>query len=197
MMLNPPSEVVVINTHGEAVPIPNSWVGDQGSNWRTVYFSQLTEIYGAQGSSSYTQSRPIDISKFPEGIKVQARVACLAPRWFAIGFTSSAGAPSLSEWGHRVVLVEFRETTPRFVVSFNNYQYESIAGSEGASLLSWYTINLTVFSNSTVKVVIKGENGDQYTHTTSLRRSYSDINYVSIGVWGLSSGDASYLVSEV
>lgn len=197
LMLNPPSEVVVINTHGEAVPIPDSWVGDQGSNWRTVYFSQLTEIYGAQGSSSYTQSRPIDISKFPEGIKVQARVACLAPRWFAIGFTSSAGAPSLSEWGHRVVLVEFRETTPRFVVSFNNYQYESITGSEDASLLSWYTINLTVFSNSTVKVVIKGENGDQYTHTTSLKRSYSDINHVSIGVWGLSSGDASYLVSEV
>ncbi len=34
-------------------------------------------------------------------------------------------------------------------------------------------------------------------HTISLKRSYSDINHLSIGVWGLSGADASYLVSEV
>jgi len=205
---SPPEKCIVVNAHGEAVPIPDSYVGDSGPNWRIWPGSSSIEVYLASvNPASYTLYKEIDVSRYPQGFKIVYEHAVLSEAWFSIGVYQSPGPPDVADTTKRVFTLETRvsvdsQPNPDFLFVWGtSTEFGTKAIGDEVEYFTWYRVELEVCPSIGGKAygVVRVYKGDQlvaeaYELSDKL---YSSIGYIVLGVWGVSGRDASYLVNYV
>ncbi len=214
LVLSGPERVVVINMHGEALPVPDEWWSNGGSSPQDFVsnytlegmgVSELHAVAPSTGSASFTLYKSVvDTRPSANALRLSILVAPLSPcHSFGVGFTS---VKDISNTGGRVFEVEVRLqnndiSNPIDLVVWHNNSVVMEHVLEGVlNTHSWYNLTLTIYDNDTVKLEVRGRDGSLlYEYSSMASPGYNSVNYACIGLWGVNSGvhDASYLVGRV
>ncbi len=214
LVLSGPKRVVVINMHGEALPVPDEWWSNGGSGPQDFVsnytlegmgVSELHAVASSTGSASFTLYKSVVGARLSaNALRLSILVAPLSPcHSFGVGFTS---VNNISNTGGRVFEVEVRlqnndiSNPIDLVVWHNNSVVVEHVLRGVLNTHSWYNLTLTIYDNDTVKLETRGEDGSLlYEYSSTASPGHDNVNYACIGLWGVDSrlSDASYLVGIV
>lgn len=217
LVLNPRNRIVVLNMHGELLPLPPDWWVESSSEdpkdyvssyvFDDIHVSDLHAVAPSTGSASFTLYRDvlslIEIDE-AEALRVSILVAPISPcHSFGVGFTRST---DISNTNTRIFEVEVRlryndVSNPIDLVIWHNgtvVEDNILAGILNTH--TWYNLTLTIHNNDVVELLVYHENGSLlYSYSAVADPGFEEIQYIAIGLWGVNSGvhDASYLIGGI